>query len=528
MAREETQTHKAHVAEDASLHAIVTAPKQRSRPRGNGQRQANKPPGPREQLANALNEKRKLLKVKNEGGSGPVGPDQSSLATTFGRDGAVEFDNEERRLKAARLGLVLGPNDITESTLVQVGAQLRADVNLGAPWVNTVFNGVVDGDCRFPDPFTLVKTSITQIVTAGQWSAQALSFAPGTNDYGEYGFLFGSGVASLGHFSSISTSTSSFDTSTSSSLTFLSGGMNSTDLMSRPNGCVLTIKPQLIGPAHSCFVCAFPINPCNQASIRAMGTVPTGWPRTVTSLRQSISAQQSMWGGRFWEFHEGDDAIKLVSLPVDSRCLDFGISNVERDAMYIGDVDEPAVLAWTGWVFWVYGCTAVDKITYKLNFCEETMLRTLQTTIFPYPQSLRKTSSVVRDGLINTAANAVQSGLNGIKLGDKVMDLLKGAGNAVFRKLKGIAGGMIPELFGAAGGYSGIAPGPEICVSMRKKTQVRGREEKVDVPELADMPLKHLSESTKTVNALTDEPEIVTPHASRRPSLALSLSARKK
>jgi len=53
-------------------------------------------------------------------------------------------------------------------------------------------------------------------------------------------------------------------------------------------------------------------------------------------------------------------------------------------------------------------------------------------------------------------------------------------------------------------------------------------DEEKGVPDIEDLPINHLSEATRTVNALTDDPVILTPKNARRPSLALSMSGRKK
>jgi len=198
-------------------------------------------------------------------------------------------------------------------------------------------------------------------------------------------------------------------------------------------------------------------------------------------------------------------------------------------------------MAWTGWVFWVFGATAVDKLTYKLNVVEETLFRTVESTVFPYPQSLRKSNSGVRDSLINTAAQAVQSGLNGIKLGDKIMDAVKGVGSGLLKKLTSMGSALLPEVFGASGGFSNMAPPANLPDSFFEKSAQarklmsqrvgRGKVPKRPPEEekkLEAMPLGMLSEATRAVNALTDDPEIVTPRNARRPSLTLSVGGRRK
>jgi len=67
-------------------------------------------------------------------------------------------------------------------------------------------------------------------------------------------------------------------------------------------------------------------------------------------------------------------------------------------------------------------------------------------------------------------------------------------------------------------------------ISQRSSSSATTRktpDEEKTVPDLNDLP-SNLSDVTRTVNALTDDPEIVTPKSARRPSVALSLGGRRK
>lgn len=429
-----------------------------------------------------------------------------------------------------------GPTDgvsAAQEIGIDPGATFTSMLNLKHPWTSAVFNGIAEADCRYPDPFTLARTSILQTRLAISVIPAAISDY--VSDYSNYtyGVFKGSGTNTFSYAASTQTQrtdSAHFDTYNSSTnpagQIWNSMTAAASTQLTRPNGMVLTIKPLLRGVEHSVTVCAFPIGPTISTSITA---APAGWPAIVQDFTHTITPSQATWGGRVWTFCNADEAIKLVSLPLDARCLDFYSGTSERLA-YLS----ASATSWTGWVWWVYGLTNNDVVSLSCNAVEELYNPGSTTTIYAFPSNVRPANTSLAERSVNEALKLAAEGLTGTKWTTVLWNAAKKAGgyaldHLIHDNLANITGNA--EYLGADRFYCDGVPVNSALQVHRKPTivySIEKSESKDEVKSEDDLPLTHLSAATKTVNALTDPPEMVTPKNARRPSLTLSITSRKK
>lgn len=316
----------------------------------------------------------------------------------------------------------------TPPTANGVGAQMAADIgsyrtdmiDLKMPWATAVMNGVPPtADCRYPDPFTLVRTSVFSVVQKVTATPNESSASPTTYSKFVHGAFKGSPIATLGlgaHGMNPANAMEwvTYNASTAPyGLTWYNCGLGDANFFTRPNGMVLSIKPLLRGIEHSLTICAVPVSALRSTEHTAS---PTGWP-TLPAL--GLSSAQASWGGRTWNFNPGDEEIRLVTLPYDARSLDFQAGNGERLAC--GSANG---VSWSEWVFWIFGLSADDIVEYTTFCIEEAFPSSTTTTVYAYPSQPKVADTPKRDSSTNLISRMAQAGWAALKFtAGTLMDL---------------------------------------------------------------------------------------------------------
>lgn len=329
------------------------------------------------------------------------------------------------------------------------GPPMRSALDLGSfrtkkisthnNWADAVLNGIPTGDARYPDPFTLLKTTQTVVSSSSTITsiATSTSSTAASYDYADYGLFKGSPINTYGLGNSLAAGTLAFDWS--ARVSWYNCGLGSADFLTRPNGYVMDIIPRLTGPVHNVTLFAVPLLPFKVADISI--PAPVGWP---AAPNQGLTATQVSWGGREWELNSTSKGVRLISLPLDSRCFDFTSGNGER-----GSIANYSEMAWSGWCWWVNGMGAGDKLDIVFSACEEVVMKTSTTTQYAWPSSDKPSDSRARDQANNTVKEITSSGLNGFSMIDQVVDFAKEAWGI---------GKKVGSLIGALAGTFGFAP----------------------------------------------------------------------
>jgi len=334
-----------------------------------------------------------------------------------------------------------GPSSIS----VDTGAYRIMKIKTGVPWVDTVLNGIPgEKDSRFPDPFSMCKSSL---ITAGltyTLSSMATSSSSSTSsfDYSQGGLIRGDGYETLEVLPSLAAHSYAMDWAHNDM------GRYSTfidpNFFSRPNGAVIDIVPQLRGVSHSVKIFAFPTLPID--SIWQV-TTPTGWP---TDPKAGLNALLVSWGGREWEVDPNSKGVRLCCLPTDSRGLSFLNAGLERSSLTDTNV---SAQAWGGWVFWVTGMSSIDSINVTVTTTFEVMPVPASSSVFLLPNSSRYANGAARDVSVSTLQGAADAGLTGFQLIDKVIDFVGriiGAGKKVWDVIKPLIGSSSSTLYNPA------------------------------------------------------------------------------
>lgn len=332
-------------------------------------------------------------------------------------------------------------NGVTLSPAADPGTQNAVRLKLGDKIAQCVFNGVADGDVRFPDPFSLVPTTITRIVTTTQLSSLTTSTSSTSANKFQQGIVGGDNTISM-YITGTNQSTANFDWRALSSggvLTPYAGGLNSADFLSRTIAIVADLQPLLVGPAHTITICAVPINPVTDAGLTLAS--PTGWP---TAANLGISSVQASWGARIWTINSGEEGVRLVSLPADSRGLSFVPSNVERQSW----ATSSANCKWSQWLWWAYGMSDGDSIQLRVSVVQEVFPNTTSTTNYAYPKTERPSNARSFDNAVNTIERVAKAGYNAMRLISKNLD---------WKSLIGRATAMVSNLLGSNNSAFGIA-----------------------------------------------------------------------
>lgn len=412
---EDKQTHKMHMQEYSTVKAGLKHMQNYQKPRKAPQ-----------------SDKRKKSAIVHFEPRGPLRTPCTVMA--FQRD------------EPTALEIVKGANARPRTSAVDLGAFRSKKVETGNAWANTVMNGLPEGDSRYPDPFTLVKTTQTVVSTSIRVSSYATSStsSASTYDWGTAGMLKGSGVATFSEQYGLygfgcSWSEYSSPTHTCGQV-WHNAGMNVNDFYTRPNGVVLDIVPRLVGPAHTIKVYAVPLQPFVKADITT--DQPLGWP---TSFSEGLSGTMVSWGGREWEQDATSKGIRLITLPLDSRCFDFLGGSAERYS-----IGTSSGMAWSGWLWWAYGMCEGDSFDVICTCCEECILKTyLESTQYAWPATVRPSNSSARDRSNNVVKSLAEKGMTAFSMIDQVVDFAKEAWGI---------GKKIASFIGAAAGFLAFAP----------------------------------------------------------------------
>lgn len=389
------------------------------------------------------------------------------------------------------------------STTVATGQTASASIHTGNHYVDAMLTGFATSADRMPDPYTCVKTFTTNChysdIVAPNYPIS------GTTTYGGRSFLLmGSGAETIG--SPVLTPDASDVKVAYNGIVPLNVGMGSTALLSRPVGVTQTLTFLGVGPVHKVTVTAIPILP---DVISTLAAAPVSWP---TTLSAGLTTIMSIWGGRQWQLEPGE-SLDFICSPLDNRSFDFEQSSIAR-----GRFDALGQIAWSGWLVWFWGMTAGDTIARRVVVGEECCYVTNGSTSYAFPQSRNPPDPIRSSTAKNLFSSLMEKGYGAFKYAfDRQFPMLSNIWKSLSPQSLGMNSDTQPTGFMSAAATS----------LMRRPLQqltVNPQEEK----ELEDCPLHmQLSEATKTVNALTDAPEVVTPRYARRPSLALSLTKKR-
>lgn len=378
---------------------------------------------------------------------------------------------------------VSGPNGMPVE--FETGGYRSVGLRLGDQIADCVYNGFPspNTDPRWPDPFSLVKTGISVVTNMATLLPQA---GAGSTDYkyGTYFFFRGSPYATFWEgtvASSLKSSSSSaadekantagaMDWAASAARQTGDWGVNSANYYSRPLGAVLDLKFELRGLPHEVSVCALPIEPVKTTDVTSS---PTGWPTNISSLP---SAQQVAWGVKQFTANGQSKGIRFVTLPIDSRGLDFAISNAERKGM-----SESSGLAWSSWAIWINGLSAADSCQVVCSFTEEIIPKVITTGI-TMPLSHKPSSSLLMDSAIGVIERAAEAGLNAYNILSEAVNI----GSNLWSKGKKLVTG----LFGGASTPGAMAPAPNRLpvIPQRHRRVIQGDEKPDEQEESTETP----------------------------------------
>lgn len=295
--------------------------------------------------------------------------------------------------------------------------QLSSEIPMDTGWGQAVMNGVVDPgkEPRYPDPFRLSPSSV--ITVQQNWTNTCSATTSTSSTLADFAIAYvlkGDPVVSAWQVpmsGGIPAVAPDWRYAVRVSGITYPAGMANGDFYSRPNGIVWELSPLLRGIEHTVTVNAMPILPWNSSAF-TVAAMP-GW---FTDVRMGPTGYQRYIGARQWTYKPGDEAIRLVCLPVDSRCLDFSPCNAER----LG-INSDALLGWTGWIVTMYGFTSADIMTLRSRYVEEVMPIGYNTvTNYAFPSSTRKADPIMGAKAVNEVMEAAQAGATGIKVVDKI------------------------------------------------------------------------------------------------------------
>lgn len=375
-------------------------------------------------------------------------------------------------------------------------------------WAQAVLNGVALGDVRFPDPFRLYPTTTTVVQYSWEFSPGCTSGVSSANpDYAFNAVFKGSAANSGWDYVPSATTTCDWKYADRESGLTYSCGMVSGDFMSRPNGYVCEIIPQLRGIEHAVSIHAMPFAPLNTTDFSA--AIPTGWP---AAFHLGPSPWQRYVGARSWVFKPGDSEIRLACLPLDSRGMDFALSSTER-----ANAVASTAVAWSGWAIWGYGFTANDSVRVVTRCVDEVYPVSIGSGAnYAYPASQRGSDPMVAARSVNEAIAAADAGLTGIKVVDKAIDWTVGkvgALNRIWAKLAPFVGTELRHVPMPAL-QSTIASGSIVSdiVPDRKPSSNQQEEEKKD----DFVPVDKLRDRRNTLPEALSVDELRTPRATRK------------
>jgi len=306
-----------------------------------------------------------------------------------------------------------GDSKANSDMTMNTGAVMQEVINVPWPWASTVVNGSPPslGEPRYADPFTMRATSLTCVANTQSFTSASCSSnsSTATYDWTVYGHFEGSGKYTYTKGPAPSTNSYQYDWKFADH-TVYDGGICSTILYSRPNGCILHIKPVLVGQEHVCHLFCFPVLPWAYTELTSAN--PTGWPTTAGT---HLNSAQVSWGGREFALEPNTQGVRLVTLPCDARSFDFIGSNSAR----LG-IDATYAQAWGGWIWWITGLSSSDTVDVTSIMTEEVMPMTSGSTAYTNASSIRTTNAALRDGESNMLERMVSAGMSAYAMVEKL------------------------------------------------------------------------------------------------------------
>jgi len=247
-----------------------------------------------------------------------------------------------------------------EPTFINSGYMPDIKTNM-PPTVAAMLALPYTGDPRMTETFSLLPTNVSANQTV---ASPALSSVSSTSsslaDYGTAGLLFGQGVATHCYNVPITAGTGALDWQHPSVMA--NGGIANASFTSRPVSVSLTLEVELFGDDHEVVLQAMPVPPMGMSMIAT--AVPNNWP---AFLSDGLKSGQARVGSRAWEMKAGE-RVTLVSVPIDPDCISFQAANVDRAYLM---VSTGSCKPWTGWVYWMYGMRAGDRVQATFAVTEE-------------------------------------------------------------------------------------------------------------------------------------------------------------
>lgn len=320
-------------------------------------------------------------------------------------------------------------------------------VKTGASLSDVVFNGICDPsqDPRWPDQFSLMKT--TDIIQTSSLQVNTVNTSSVEGGYTYVGglTLFGTNKVpgvSLTHITDGTTPDPDplvpGDVPVWNTGTPMASLYASADFTGRICGQVFDLVFNLQGINHSIEVNAFPIVPHASSTVTAK---PSGWP---THLKAGPTDLHVSWGARSWHISSGDDPIRFVTIPMDTRGLDF--RELDQERLPYGSANGQA---WSGWVIWFNGLSAADVVRVVCTATWEILPIPATTTMYYYPSSTRPSDSKRFDAATKTVASSLEAGLGAFETAVKIADTVHSISSTLHRTRGGANVEAMARLLGA-------------------------------------------------------------------------------
>jgi len=295
----------------------------------------------------------------------------------------------------------------------------------GLPVSDCVFNGIAEPgkDPRWPDVFSLCKTSTIVQAASLQCTSWNSSTTAGGYTYNSALVLFGCNVTPGVSMTGVAGT----DTVAWNSGSVIPSLYTASDFVGRPCGHVFDVFFNLQGIDHTIEMNAFPFISLNNGNMVAS---PTGWP---THLNAGPNDLHNSWGARSFHIKSGAEPVRFVSLPLDSRCLDFQKLSVER-----GDYSSTSGVAWSGWCVWFNSLSAADVVRVVCTDTTEMSVIPFGTsTTYLYPASTRAFSPNTMAKATEILAHLSDMGYTAYQWGSKVMNM--GVGEMLSGMMNGLS-----------------------------------------------------------------------------------------
>lgn len=278
----------------------------------------------------------------------------------------------------------------------------------GLPLTDVVLNGVCapGQDPRWPDVFSLQPTSVIVQTSSIQCTTVNTSAVEGGYSYVACGVVFGDNVYPGATVTKIDDGVAvgtpgPGDTPNWTTATPMNALYSSADFVGRPCGQVTDLVFNLQGVQHTIEVNAVPFISTNWSSLTP---APAGWP---THLKTGPTDLMISWGARTWHITSGSEPVRLISTPLDSRCLDFGSLDTSRSPY-----SSSSNLAWSGWFWWTNALGGSDIIRQVTTATWEISPKSVASTTYLYPKSTRSFSASMMETATAAVAQLCDIGMN--------------------------------------------------------------------------------------------------------------------